>query len=94
MVARRRKYPLDEFARRGDELFENVVKPQIDIVANHGRLVAVDIETGKFVVGDDELEVTTPLFEQNSEAQPWIVRVGFDAVHRLGAGSLRAQKDD
>ena len=56
---------------------------------NHGKIVAIDIETGAFEVADEILAATGSLFERLPDAQPWIIRIGHRAVHRFGARSLR-----
>ena len=40
-----------QFARRGDDVYENVVKPKLR-PEDHGRFVAVDIDSHDFEVGD------------------------------------------
>jgi hypothetical protein len=64
------------------------VRPQVE-AGNHGKIVAIDIETGIFEVADEILTATDRLFERLPDAQPWIVRIGSRAVHRFGARSLR-----
>jgi hypothetical protein len=86
MTVRHPRYSKDEFARRGDEIYETQVRPQVE-VGNHGRIVAIDIETGAFELADDILTATNALFERLPDAQPWIVRIGHRAVHRFGARS-------
>jgi hypothetical protein len=56
---------------------------------NHGKIVAIDIETGAFEVADDILPATNRLFERFPDAQPWIVRIGYRAVDRFGSRSLK-----
>ena len=88
MTVRQPRYSKEEFARRGDEIYESQVRPQVE-VGNHGKIVAIDIETGAFEVADEILTATDRLFEQIPDAQPWIVRIGHRAVHWFGARSLR-----
>jgi len=88
MAVRQPRYSKEEFARRGDEIYEAQVRPQVE-EGNHGKIVAIDIETGAFEVADEILEATERLFERIPNAQPWIVRIGHRAVHRFGARSLR-----
>jgi len=88
MTARRPRYSKEEFARRGDEIYESQVRSQVE-EGNHGRIVAIDIETGAFELADDILTATDRLFERLPDAQPWIVRIGHRAVHRFGSRSLR-----
>ncbi|MEM9214322.1 MAG: hypothetical protein AAGD25_08235 [Cyanobacteria bacterium P01_F01_bin.150] len=88
MTVRQPRYSKEEFARRGDEIYEAQVRPQIE-EDNYGKIVAIDIETGVFEVADEILAATDRLFERLPDAQPWIVRVGHRAVHRFGSRSLR-----
>jgi peptide subunit release factor RF-3 len=88
MKVRQPRYSKEEFARRGDEIYETQVRPQVE-ESNHGKIVAIDIETGAFEVADEILIATDRLFERIPDAQPWIVRIGYRAVHRFGARSLR-----
>ncbi len=88
MKVRQLRYSKEEFARHGDEIYEFLVRPQVE-AGNHGKIVALDIETGAFEVADEILTATDQLFERLPDAQPWIVRIGHRAVHRFGARSLR-----
>jgi hypothetical protein len=51
MTARQPRYSKEEFARRGDEIYETQVRPQVE-AGNHGKIVAINIETGAFEVAD------------------------------------------
>ena len=85
---RQPRYSKEEFARRGDEIYESQVRQHVE-EGNHGKIVAIDIETGAFEVADDILPATDRLFERFPDAQPWIVRIGHRAVDRFGSRSLR-----
>ena len=90
MEMRQPRYNKEEFARRGQALYEGQVRPQVE-ESNIGRIVAIDIETGEFEIGDDALAASDRLFARCPEAQPWLVRIGHRAVHRFGhshAGSV------
>jgi peptide subunit release factor RF-3 len=88
MAVRQPRYSKEEFALRGDEIYESYVRSQVE-EGNHGKIVAIDIETGIFEVADEILTATDRLFERLPDAQPWIIRIGHRAVHRFGARSLR-----
>ena len=88
MAVRQPRYSKEEFAQRGDEIYESQVRSQVE-EGNHGKIVAIDIETGAFEVADEILAATGSLFERLPDAQPWIIRIGHRAVHRFGARSLR-----
>jgi hypothetical protein len=87
MIVRQPRYSKEEFAQRGDEIYDRI-RPEVE-AGNHGKIVSIDIETGAYEVADDILTSTDRLFELYPDAQPWIVRIGYRAVHRFGARSLR-----
>jgi len=88
MAGTQRRYPKEEFARRGDAMYESAVKPHLK-PADEGRFVAVDIETGEYEIADDLLEASDKLHARLPQAQPWVVRVGSRYVLRIGGSSLR-----
>jgi hypothetical protein len=76
-------YPKDEHARRGADVYDRQVRSQVE-AGNHGRVVALDVDTGAFEVADDTLTAANRLLARHPAAQIWCVRVGHDAVHRFG----------
>ena len=88
MTVRQPFYSKEEFARRGDEIYESQIRPQVE-ANNHGKIVAIDIETGAFEIADDTLTASKKLLEKCPDAQTWVVRIGHRAVHRFGAKSLK-----
>ena len=81
---RKRRYPKEVFARMGDEIYENKVRPLVE-EGNKGKIVAIDIESGDYEMGGDRDVVNCAhrLFDKNPDAQIWYVRIGYDAVYRL-----------
>ena len=77
------RYGTEEFARRGDELYERVVAPHVD-PADKGKYVALDIETGAFEIDRDELAASDRLLARVPEAQVWLTRVGVSYARRYG----------
>jgi hypothetical protein len=88
MTVRQPRYSKEEFARRGDEIYESQVRQQIDEISDRGKIVAIDIETGAFELSDDTMIATRQLYARLPDAQPWVMRIGYRAVHRFGARSL------
>jgi len=84
MTVRPLRYSKEEFARRGNELYETQVRSQVE-EGNHGKIVAIDIETGAFEVAKDSLTASDRLLQRYPEAQIWFVRIGHRAVHRIGS---------
>jgi hypothetical protein len=88
MATRKPRYSKEEFARRGNELYESKIRALVDPL-HQGRLVAIDIETGAYEVDDLIATAAERLFERNPNAQPWIIRIGHPAVFRIGGRSLK-----
>jgi hypothetical protein len=88
MAVRQPRYSKEEFARRGNQLYEAQVRSQVE-AGNHGRVVAIDIETGAYEVADTPIAATDRLYEQYPDAQPWVIRIGHRALYRFGSRSLK-----
>jgi hypothetical protein len=76
------KYSKEEFARRGNEIYETQVRSQVE-EGNHGKIVAIDIETGAFELAKDTMTASDKLLERYPDAQIWRVRIGHKGVHRF-----------
>lgn len=77
----------EEFARRGNALFEEHVRPTVDVDEEAHKFVAIDVETGKYEVDESDVTATDRLIEREPEAEGriWLRRVGYEYAHRLGA---------
>jgi hypothetical protein len=68
-------YSKEEFARRGEEIYERDVRPRVE-TGDEGEFVVIDIDTGAYEIDEDELDASDRLFARNSDAQLWVTRVG------------------
>jgi hypothetical protein len=84
VAQRKRRYPKEEFARRGDEIYQCVVWPTLTRTDEH-KFVAIDIETAAFEVDEDELTASDRLYARIPNAQPWLTKVGSFSEHKLAA---------
>lgn len=81
------KYSADEVASRGDEIYEQQIRSQVE--ADHkGEIVAIDIESGAFVVDKTVLAAADRLLARSPSAEIWCVRVGHRTLHHVGARSI------
>jgi hypothetical protein len=87
MTVQQLRYSKEEFARRGNEIYESQIRPQVE-QGNHGKIVAIDIETGAFELARDTITASDRLLEHCPDAQIWCVRIGHKGVHRFGVGRL------
>jgi hypothetical protein len=83
MTIQQPRYSKEEFARRGDEIYESQVRHQVQ-EGNHGKIVAIDIETGDFEVDANEITACDRLEASHPDAQIWIIRIGSRHVRRFG----------
>lgn len=83
MPALQPRYTKDEFARRGQEIYEREIRPQLKPDAE-GKFVAIDIETGSYEIDPDDYTATERLLARNPAAQIWLVRAGDRAAYRIG----------
>ncbi len=81
--------PKEETARLGDEIYERDIRPKVE--AHHvGEVVAIDVESGSWAIGEDEIVATDRLQAQRPDAYDvWCLRVGYRALYSFGGGSLR-----
>ena len=91
MLIRKPRYSKDEFARRGGELYESKIRALVE-PGNLGRVVAIDIESGDYVLADEGMEACQPLMEKNPDAQIWCKRIGHFAMEKFGGGDTREKQ--
>lgn len=83
MTVQQPGYSKEEFARRGDEIYETQVLPQLK-TENNGKIVAIDLETGDFEIDSREMAACDRLESRHPNPQIWIVRIGSRYVRRFG----------
>ncbi len=80
------RYSKEEFARRGQEIYERDIKPRM-LPSDKEKFVAIDIETGEYEVDGDDFTATERLLARKPDAQMWLVRVGSPVCASHGAYS-------
>ncbi|MGH7226008.1 MAG: hypothetical protein ACRELF_22550 [Gemmataceae bacterium] len=76
------RYSKEEFARRGEEIFERDIRPRLK-KARKRDFVLIDIETGDFEVDASELAASDRLRARRPDAQVWMRRVGSRVSHHF-----------
>jgi hypothetical protein len=89
MAVRQPRYSKEEFAQRGDEIYDSQIRSKVE-EGNHGKIVAIDLETGAFEVDASEIVACDRLEASHPEAQIWMVRIGSRHVRRFGGRTKRA----
>jgi len=83
MGAIKPRYSKEDFAKRGDAIFEKQIRPQLKD-AEGDDFVAIDIETGAWEIDPSEMAASQRLRARVPEAQIWLRRVRSRYVRRFG----------
>jgi hypothetical protein len=81
------RFSSEEIEKRGEVLYAESLRPQVEIPENIGRIISIDIETGDHELADDLLTGAMRLLAKHPDAAIHGKRIGYDAVIAVG-GSL------
>jgi hypothetical protein len=85
------KYPPGEIMKKGREIYDRLIRPTIES-ANVGRLVAIDVDSDEYEIGDNSSELTRRLLARRPKAWVAVMRIGGGAVHRIGLVPRRGNR--
>lgn len=77
------------FDKRGKELYENVIRAQVERQENIGKIISINVETGEYEIGEDLVVTSSKLKAKQANAIIWGERIGFDAVYAVGGTLVR-----
>lgn len=78
------RYSKEEFARRGDAIYETQLRPALER-ENEGKFIAIDIETEAYEIDADELVASDRLLARVPNAQIWLRRIGSRYARHFGS---------
>ena len=87
MLVPKPRYSKEEFARLGDEIYDQEISPRVG-PDDEGKFVVIDIETGAYEIDRDELAASDRLLARRLDAQMWTRRVGSRYARRIRAGTV------
>lgn len=79
----------EEKGRLGDELYERDIRPRVE-AAHHGKIVAIDVDSDDYAIGDMVVTAAERLREQRPDADIWCERVGYRTLRHILGGSFRS----
>jgi hypothetical protein len=91
VASTKRRYSKEEFAQRGDAVYESSVRPHLK-PEDKDKFAAIDIETGEYEIDADDLEAMERLGKRVPAAQIWLVRIGSRYLVRFGGREQRGTK--
>ena len=81
--------PREETARLGKEIYERDIRPLVE-ADHHGEVLAIDVDSGDYSIGDNVIAATGRLREKRPDAINVLCeRVGYPALYHFGGGRLR-----
>lgn len=83
MATREPRYSREEFARRGEEIYDRVIRPSLR-PEDEDKFVALDIESASYEMDRNDYAAVDRLLKRLPDAQIWLMRVGQKAAYRLG----------
>ncbi len=76
-------YKSEDVVARGKEIYQQQIQDKVEPVHN-GKFLSVDIETGDYEIGTDDLSPSMQLLNKRPDAVIYSLRIGFQAAHRMG----------
>jgi hypothetical protein len=83
MPRSRPRYNKDEFARRGDAIYDRAISPSVKS-ERAGEFAAIDIESGEYEIDASELVASDKLRSRFPDAQIWLRRIGSRYARHFG----------
>lgn len=80
------RYSKDEFAHRGDEIYERDMRSQLQ-ADDQGKFVVIDIATGAYEIDAEEIAASDRLLARHPDAQIWLRQVDSRYARRFGQRS-------
>src|ERR1700722_11760892 len=82
MAATKPRYSKEEFAKRGNTIFEKKIRPVLKD-GDKNAFVAIDIETGAYEIDADEQTACDRLSDRIPDCQTWLRRVSSKHARRF-----------
>jgi hypothetical protein len=82
----------DKIAARGEELYERGIRAHVEAdEANIGKMIVIDTKTGDYEIDASGLAANRRLRARHPDAEPYALRVGYDAVYGFGITPRRTK---
>lgn len=79
----------DAAGRRAETLYRAGIQSVVDTLENLGKLVVIDIDSGRYLVDQEGFEAAHALRAGRPKARLVALRIGYDVAAALGGGLHR-----
>ena len=86
MVTPKRRYPKEEFVRRGDAIYAKDIEPHLK-PKDKGKYVAIDIETGDYEIAGEDRTASNNLRARLEDPRIYMMKVGSPYLAHFGGHS-------
>ena len=76
-------YTSEEVAIRGKAIYQQHIRERVE-PQHKGKIVAIDIQTGDYEIGDNDLKAIKYLLDKRPEAIIYSLRIGIGPVYGIG----------
>lgn len=77
-------YSSEEIGQRGEQIYRERLRAQVETPTNLGKRISIDITTGDYEIDDDAIAAALRLLKRHPEATLCGLRIGQDCVYSLG----------
>ena len=81
----------EEVAQRAKHLYANVIRQQVEVDENIGKMVIIDIETGDYEVDKTGLQASRNLSKTHPNARLFGIRIGYQVAVSFNGAMERAE---
>jgi hypothetical protein len=78
------RYSKEEVAKRAREIYVREIRDKVE-AGNRGKYLVIDIETGEYVLDEDEVTAMKRAASRYSPDTLYGMRIGFPTMGRIGA---------
>lgn len=79
----------EDIAQRGEALYQQQIRSQVEIAENIGKIITIDLNTGDYEIDQDLIQACHRLRANHPNAVTWTERIGYDAVYAIGGTLTR-----
>jgi hypothetical protein len=73
----------DDIGNKGQEIYDRLIRPSLE-TENLGRIIAIDIYSEDYEIGEDPSAVMSCLERRRPGAMLFVMRIGGGGVYRIG----------
>ena len=83
----------EEIASRAEALYRQNLRDKVESdERNVGKIILIDVRSGDYELDDTGIAASGRLRARHPDAEPYAIRIGYDAVYRFGGAPRRVKR--